>query len=669
MSNRFHNKWHRHNHSTLPVAGEADSSHDPIASPSDPFLGSFCISGQLSSTSISTDHITTNTLTVDILSTANILVDTLTSTSRIFLASGSASAPSLTFSNKPNWGFFDKDSISIGLATNGNSNFVFSQNSDFTLNTSTNSIIFGTGDSTTPRLIRSSNNLLNFVNTNIASTSSISANGISTFGNIGVYAKGNTIGVYASSPSNYMGSISSNGITTIISAYPDFNKPTIYADGNAVFVNALSAGSIWTNVIVAASSISNVFSTTTNLLTSFLLSGNDVSLEPPVVAPNPYTQTVFVLSGAGIYGFNWGQFNGSVKVNNNLSANNIYSNNSLLPNVTSTNIVASYISANRELLNSLTATNSILGYISSNEILTNRLSSTYAFLNYISASQLLIGTLTADQMLIGTLTANQMVLNNLNVSSIHVNNNGCVFTNNISSNTAGYSGINIWNNINLNNYSVSGINNGGIRFQNGMAITSDNTARIRLSAYSVAEGNTTVASGLASHAEGQGTIASGINSHAEGNSTTASTNNNSHAEGNSTFATGENSHAEGLSTQATGINSHAEGSHTTASGSHSHAEGYYTVASGDMSHAAGRHATADQTRTWVWSSYPAPVRPTTTGQFMVSGINGAVLGNGVTLDGALILSNIASGGVIAGIGSAGSIKVLINGVQRKIPYY
>jgi hypothetical protein len=50
----------------------------------------------------------------------------------------------------------------------------------------------------------------------------------------GVCAIGNTIGMYASSPSNYMGSISSNGVTTIISAYPDFSKPAIYSNGNAV---------------------------------------------------------------------------------------------------------------------------------------------------------------------------------------------------------------------------------------------------------------------------------------------------------------------------------------------------------------------------------------------------------------------------------------------------
>ena len=52
MSNRFHNKWHRHNHHTVPTTGEPDSSHDPIASPSDPFQGSFVVNGPVSSNNI-----------------------------------------------------------------------------------------------------------------------------------------------------------------------------------------------------------------------------------------------------------------------------------------------------------------------------------------------------------------------------------------------------------------------------------------------------------------------------------------------------------------------------------------------------------------------------------------------------------------------------------------
>jgi hypothetical protein len=45
--NRFHNKYHRQNHHTSETIGDVDSSHDPIASPEHPFLGSFTLSGDL----------------------------------------------------------------------------------------------------------------------------------------------------------------------------------------------------------------------------------------------------------------------------------------------------------------------------------------------------------------------------------------------------------------------------------------------------------------------------------------------------------------------------------------------------------------------------------------------------------------------------------------------
>jgi len=53
--NRFHNKYHRHNHHTNPSPNEPDSSHDPIASPEDPFRGDFHINGQISARSTSFD--------------------------------------------------------------------------------------------------------------------------------------------------------------------------------------------------------------------------------------------------------------------------------------------------------------------------------------------------------------------------------------------------------------------------------------------------------------------------------------------------------------------------------------------------------------------------------------------------------------------------------------
>jgi len=48
MSNRFHNKWHRKNHHTYGNASNPDASHDPIASPDQPFLGDFSIQGAIS---------------------------------------------------------------------------------------------------------------------------------------------------------------------------------------------------------------------------------------------------------------------------------------------------------------------------------------------------------------------------------------------------------------------------------------------------------------------------------------------------------------------------------------------------------------------------------------------------------------------------------------------
>jgi hypothetical protein len=110
--------------------------------------------------------------------------------------------------------------------------------------------------------------------------------------------------------------------------------------------------------------------------------------------------------------------------------------------------------------------------------------------------------------------------------------------------------------------------------------------------YSVAEGNGTLANGLASHAEGFGTTASGdYGSHAEGSNTTAF-GARSHAEGSTTTALGNFSHSEGVLTTATGQGSHSEGSTTIASGDTSHAEGKNTIAAGNTSHAEGYYVTA-----------------------------------------------------------------------------
>ena len=104
--------------------------------------------------------------------------------------------------------------------------------------------------------------------------------------------------------------------------------------------------------------------------------------------------------------------------------------------------------------------------------------------------------------------------------------------------------------------------------------------------YAVAEGNGTIASGLASHAEGYDTEANGDYSHAEGYGAIAE-GTASHAEGSASHAEGIGSHAEGIDTIATGEASHAEGYGALAEGSASHAEGAGTIASGMHSHAGG----------------------------------------------------------------------------------
>jgi len=54
MSNRFHNKYHRHNHHTTGSQDPRypDSAHDPIASVESPFLGPFVMVGTLSASGL-----------------------------------------------------------------------------------------------------------------------------------------------------------------------------------------------------------------------------------------------------------------------------------------------------------------------------------------------------------------------------------------------------------------------------------------------------------------------------------------------------------------------------------------------------------------------------------------------------------------------------------------
>lgn len=71
MGNRFHNKFHRHNHhsAVTPSNLYPDSGYDPIASRESPFKGEFYTEGDITTT----QSISANSLTVSRLSATNII--------------------------------------------------------------------------------------------------------------------------------------------------------------------------------------------------------------------------------------------------------------------------------------------------------------------------------------------------------------------------------------------------------------------------------------------------------------------------------------------------------------------------------------------------------------------------------------------------------------------
>lgn len=137
----------------------------------------------------------------------------------------------------------------------------------------------------------------------------------------------------------------------------------------------------------------------------------------------------------------------------------------------------------------------------------------------------------------------------------------------------------------------------------GFASHSEGNLTIALGNESHAEGYNTQANSFASHSEGNVTIASGFASHAEGTQTLAS-GNESHAEGYLTKAQGFASHAEGNQTVASGLASHAEGDNTSASGDSSHSEGLKTTASGNYSHTEGYRTSTGRDWPFEYASGP-----------------------------------------------------------------
>lgn len=202
MSNRFHNKWHRHNHHTYPAPNEPDSSHDPIASPADPFKGDFVLAGALS-----------------------------------------ASAPLSAFA-----GYF------------------------------------------------SSNN------------TALCAIG----GNTGIYAYGSTYGIHAKGISNDEGNIRIDDFGNSNISFPVMSNPAIYAEGNVLFKNALSANSIWVTNLYAVSSILETTDMHLTELSGFRVKGTDYERSIPTTF-NPTTQQGVTLDGVGVTGTSWASFYGDLK--------------------------------------------------------------------------------------------------------------------------------------------------------------------------------------------------------------------------------------------------------------------------------------------------------------------------------------------------------------------
>lgn len=234
MSNRFHNKWHRHNHHTYPAVNEPDSSHDPIASPSDPFKGDFVIEGAITQ-----------------------------------------SAPTSTYG-----GVFQ-------------------------------------------------------------SKTALSALGTTT----GLYASGTTYGIHAVGLSKDSGDIKVGTFGNDV-RFPVISAPAIYVDGSVNVKYALTAQSLWTSQLYAASSFVEVTDMHLSETSGFIVKGPLTGV--PLTIPASYEVSSYpavTLSGVPISGNSWASFAGDIKTSNNAYIAN---------NLTATNIFASsQVTANSGIFNYL----------------------------------------------------------------------------------------------------------------------------------------------------------------------------------------------------------------------------------------------------------------------------------------------------------------------------
>ncbi len=193
----------------------------------------------------------------------------------------------------------------------------------------------------------------------------------------------------------------------------------------------------------------------------------------------------------------------------------------------------------------------------------------------------------------GTLgSGNTLNLINSDNSQINISLSGLadVDTYWVSGSTGLYS-LKTINGSGLDAYGDYSIAMGQNTISSGVASHSEGYYNSSIGDYSHSEGSYTVSLGVGSHAEGNRTTTSGESSHSEGSYTTA-IGYASHVEGYNTNSVGDYSHSEGYDTLSIGITSHAEGNFTTSFGGASHSEGSSTIASGDSSHSEGYVTTA-----------------------------------------------------------------------------
>lgn len=209
ISSRFHNKWHRVNHHTYVTPGYPDSSHDPIASPYQPFSGDFVLAGALS-----------------------------------------AVAPLSAYA-----GYF-------------------------------------------------------YTRSNGGTTLIVKAEGTNS---TGLFASGTDVGIVTRSLSGDLGSIDIAGGSTVVT-WPHFDVGylALSAKGNALITDALSAGSIWTNILYSTSAVILVTDMHITELSGFVVKGSDWRLTVPTTI-DPTTQQLVWLKGIGLSGTSWASFAGDIE--------------------------------------------------------------------------------------------------------------------------------------------------------------------------------------------------------------------------------------------------------------------------------------------------------------------------------------------------------------------